>query len=78
MTAAGEPWHFCVRSLIGEHQPNERQELSIIEPLQRPPQAARNALAIAVQAGATDDEIYETIDVAIEMGGGQAGMSGCM
>jgi len=27
----------------------------------------------AVQAGATDEEIYETIDVAIEMGGGQAG-----
>jgi AhpD family alkylhydroperoxidase len=27
----------------------------------------------ALQAGATDEEIYETIDVAIEMGGGQAG-----
>ncbi|PKN42782.1 MAG: carboxymuconolactone decarboxylase family protein [Deltaproteobacteria bacterium HGW-Deltaproteobacteria-18] len=27
----------------------------------------------AMQAGATDEEIYETIDVAIEMGGGQAG-----
>lgn len=27
----------------------------------------------ALQAGATDDEVYETIDVAIEMGGGQAG-----
>ena len=27
----------------------------------------------AMQAGATDPEIYETIDVAIEMGGGQAG-----
>ena len=27
----------------------------------------------ALQAGATDQEIYETIDVAIEMGGGQAG-----
>ena len=27
----------------------------------------------ALQAGATDAEIYETIDVAIEMGGGQAG-----
>lgn len=27
----------------------------------------------AMQSGATDDEIYETIDVAIEMGGGQAG-----
>jgi alkylhydroperoxidase/carboxymuconolactone decarboxylase family protein YurZ len=26
-----------------------------------------------MQAGATDEEIYETIDVAIEMGGGQAG-----
>ncbi|PHS77539.1 MAG: alkylhydroperoxidase [Robiginitomaculum sp.] len=26
----------------------------------------------AIQAGAIDDEIYETIDVAIEMGGGQA------
>lgn len=27
----------------------------------------------ALQAGASDEEIYETIDVAIEMGGGQAG-----
>lgn len=27
----------------------------------------------ALQAGAMDEEIYETIDVAIEMGGGQAG-----
>ena len=27
----------------------------------------------ALQAGAADEEIYETIDVAIEMGGGQAG-----
>jgi AhpD family alkylhydroperoxidase len=27
----------------------------------------------AIQSGATDEEIYETIDVAIEMGGGQAG-----
>lgn len=27
----------------------------------------------AMQAGATDEEIFETIDVAIEMGGGQAG-----
>jgi len=27
----------------------------------------------ALQAGARDEEIYETIDVAIEMGGGQAG-----
>jgi AhpD family alkylhydroperoxidase len=27
----------------------------------------------ALQAGANDEEIYETIDVAIEMGGGQAG-----
>lgn len=27
----------------------------------------------AILNGATDDEIYETIDVAIEMGGGQAG-----
>ena len=27
----------------------------------------------ALQSGATDEEIYETIDVAIEMGGGQAG-----
>ena len=27
----------------------------------------------ALQAGAGDEEIYETIDVAIEMGGGQAG-----
>ena len=26
-----------------------------------------------LQAGAKDEEIYETIDVAIEMGGGQAG-----
>lgn len=26
----------------------------------------------AMHAGATDDEIYETIDVAIEIGGGQA------
>ena len=26
----------------------------------------------AMKAGATDEEIYETIDVAIEMGGGQA------
>jgi alkylhydroperoxidase/carboxymuconolactone decarboxylase family protein YurZ len=26
-----------------------------------------------MQAGAADEEIYETIDVAIEMGGGQAG-----
>jgi AhpD family alkylhydroperoxidase len=26
----------------------------------------------ALQAGATDEQIYETIDVAIEMGGGQA------
>ncbi|MGE4504371.1 MAG: carboxymuconolactone decarboxylase family protein [Desulfovibrionaceae bacterium] len=26
----------------------------------------------AMQAGATDEEIHETIDVAIEMGGGQA------
>ena len=26
----------------------------------------------ALQAGATDQEVYETIDVAIEMGGGQA------
>ena len=26
----------------------------------------------AMQAGATDEEIYETIDVAIEMGGGQS------
>lgn len=26
----------------------------------------------ALKAGATDDEVYETIDVAIEMGGGQA------
>ncbi len=26
----------------------------------------------AMIAGATDNEIYETIDVAIEMGGGQA------
>ena len=27
----------------------------------------------ALQAGATDEEVYETIDVAIEMGGGPAG-----
>ncbi len=27
----------------------------------------------AMQLGATDQEIYETIDVAVEMGGGQAG-----
>jgi AhpD family alkylhydroperoxidase len=27
----------------------------------------------ALQAGARDEEVYETIDVAIEMGGGQAG-----
>jgi AhpD family alkylhydroperoxidase len=27
----------------------------------------------AIQNGATDEEVYETIDVAIEMGGGQAG-----
>ena len=27
----------------------------------------------ALQTGARDEEIYETIDVAIEMGGGQAG-----
>lgn len=27
----------------------------------------------AMRAGATDEEIYETIDVAIEMGGGPAG-----
>lgn len=27
----------------------------------------------AMKAGATDEEVYETIDVAIEMGGGQAG-----
>ncbi|MFH1152871.1 MAG: carboxymuconolactone decarboxylase family protein [Pseudomonadota bacterium] len=27
----------------------------------------------AMKAGATDEEIYETVDVAIEMGGGQAG-----
>jgi AhpD family alkylhydroperoxidase len=27
----------------------------------------------ALQSGAVDEEIYETIDVAIEMGGGQAG-----
>ena len=27
----------------------------------------------ALQAGATNEEVYETIDVAIEMGGGQAG-----
>jgi AhpD family alkylhydroperoxidase len=30
----------------------------------------------AMQAGANDEEIYETIDVAIEMGGGQAGAYG--
>jgi len=30
-------------------------------------------LGQALQAGAIDQEIYETIDVAIEMGGGQAG-----
>lgn len=30
-------------------------------------------LAQALQANAKDEEIYETIDVAIEMGGGQAG-----
>jgi AhpD family alkylhydroperoxidase len=30
-------------------------------------------LGQALQAGATDQEIYETIDVAIEMGGGPAG-----
>jgi AhpD family alkylhydroperoxidase len=30
-------------------------------------------LSQALQAGARDEEIYETIDVAIEMGGGQAG-----
>lgn len=27
----------------------------------------------ALEHGATEEEIYETIDVAIEMGGGQAG-----
>jgi alkylhydroperoxidase/carboxymuconolactone decarboxylase family protein YurZ len=27
----------------------------------------------AIQNGATDEEIFETIDVSIEMGGGQAG-----
>ena len=27
----------------------------------------------AMKAGATDEQIYETIDIAIEMGGGQAG-----
>ena len=27
----------------------------------------------ALKSGAADDEVYETIDVAIEMGGGQAG-----
>ena len=27
----------------------------------------------ALQAGATDEEVYETIDVAIEIGGGPAG-----
>ncbi|MET0046657.1 MAG: carboxymuconolactone decarboxylase family protein [Sedimenticola sp.] len=26
----------------------------------------------AIQAGASDEEVYETIDAAIEMGGGQA------
>jgi AhpD family alkylhydroperoxidase len=30
-------------------------------------------LSQAMQAGAKDEEIFETIDVAIEMGGGQAG-----
>ncbi len=30
-------------------------------------------LGQAIKAGASDEEIYETIDVAIEMGGGQAG-----
>lgn len=30
-------------------------------------------LGQAIKAKATDEEIYETIDVAIEMGGGQAG-----
>ena len=30
-------------------------------------------LTIVPDRGATDAEIYETIDVAIEMGGGQAG-----
>lgn len=30
-------------------------------------------LSQALQAGARNEEIYETIDVAIEMGGGQAG-----
>ena len=30
-------------------------------------------LGQALAAGATDEEVYETIDVAIEMGGGQAG-----
>ena len=30
----------------------------------------------AMQTGATDEEIYETVDVAIEMGGGQAGAYG--
>lgn len=27
----------------------------------------------AIKAGVTDEEVYETIDVAIEMGGGPAG-----
>ena len=30
-------------------------------------------LGQALRAGATDEEVYETIDVAIEMGGGPAG-----
>jgi alkylhydroperoxidase/carboxymuconolactone decarboxylase family protein YurZ len=30
-----------------------------------------------MQADATDEQIYETIDVAIEMGGGQAGAYAC-
>lgn len=30
-------------------------------------------LGQAIKAGASDEDIYETIDVAIEMGGGQAG-----
>ncbi len=30
-------------------------------------------LGQAIKAGANDEDIYETIDVAIEMGGGQAG-----
>jgi alkylhydroperoxidase/carboxymuconolactone decarboxylase family protein YurZ len=29
-------------------------------------------LGQAMRAGATDEEVFETIDVAIEMGGGQA------